>query len=95
MTDKRLDEVLRDHLPEEFSNPASNRIIEKDLAHEMQMSRQGINLWFKKNQIPLDKIERLMKIAGCTLTLTDLTPFCEDLKVFIALWKKFPTRQGK
>ncbi|AGH31448.1 hypothetical protein LOKG_00011 [Loktanella phage pCB2051-A] len=95
MTENRLDEVLLERLPDEFANATKTRLIEKDLAVEMGMSRQGINLWFQKNQIPLDKIERLMSIKGCKLTLTDLTPFCEDLKVFIALWKKFPTRHGK
>lgn len=92
---KTLDQVLKEHLPDKFINPANDRLLEKDIAAEMGMTRQGVNLWFRKNQIPIDKIIDLMKFKGNTLVLEDLAPFCPSLLISLTLTRKFPIKRTK
>lgn len=95
MNKPKLHEVLKEHLPDKFTNQANGRLLEKDIATAMGMSRQGVNLWFQKDQIPLDKINRLMSIKGNTLVLEDLAPFCYALLLFLALIGKFQVKRTK
>jgi hypothetical protein len=93
LTNPPLDTVLKKHLPKEFINQSNSRLLERDLALAMGISRQGVNLWFKKEQIPLDKIDALMSIPNNTLVLEDLTPFCSSLLDSLALTMKHPIKR--
>ena len=36
-----------------------------DIANQIGMSRQGVNIWIKRESIPNDKLEMLSEILNC------------------------------
>ena len=71
-----LKKTLYEHLPEHRTE--KGELDTAKIARDMDMSRWGVDLWFKRKNLPPKRFKDLMNLPGSTLTEEVLLPFLFD-----------------
>lgn len=71
---EEIEALLFDHLPF-HRNLDGDKLDYKKLWKALGMTRQGLNFWFTRERISMNKVTKLTKLRGSTLTADMLLPY--------------------
>lgn len=79
-----LRELLTRGLPRDLQGPRGQITI-YTIGDATDYRPQSVSEWFRKDQITVAAIERILSIPNHNLKLIDFEPFCPELKAVLAL----------